>query len=792
MVESKDIRLQNGQFMLDEKPLFILSGEIHYFRSPYKIWKTYLKKAKEAGLNTVSTYIPWRWHEYKEGKFDFTGKTKRERDLLSFLKMAESEGLYLFLRPGPVCHGEIVDDGLPGWLIDKYPQIRMKDPDGSYIGRNFISFPSPVYRKLVSIWYSEIMPVIESRQVTKGGNVIMIQLDNEISMINWITKQIDYSEAAKNGYRDFLKERYADIKNLNDHYKTKYRDFSEIEPRVYNENSFPDATYWDWADYWREYFSDYFKFLAGTARSLGIEVPLVANIAHYIDYYVYGRGICSPMTSSMFKRFPEKVNNMVMGGAYQMRRLDYENFHDVAVTSEVVKMISDKNSPVICAELQTGIMFDKPVLYPSDVDLNIFTSCANGLNGLNCYMFASGKNPHGMGGLGTYHDWQAPVSLDGSTKPHYEPIKKWGGVFKIFGSELASSKKINSVTVGFYMPYYMTEYLKGKFETDVEAKRNQLFFDGVCRLLELGGHNFKMVNIREETLENKGPLIVFSLDFMDEDTQRKIYEFIKGGGSLIIGPDIPVKDLQGGKCSYLADKLGLKPAPSSERFFTRGGDKMLSALSLKTFEKIGGNAIFRTEKGNICALSQKHGKGTVIAYSFGLTHIYDYHIDVMDIFLKDAGVNPLIESTNRKIQTALRKGAGAAFLFVANYHQLDEEVSLCVKDIKGKEIKIPEKGSFIIPSRTCRILPLGFPVTENIRIIKTTTQILDVIREKKHVKLKLGVTPCANEEICLEIKNFKYMLIDGKKAKPFRKCGYYFCAVKSETPSIIVELSIGS
>ena len=150
MNKSESIYLEDGKFMLNGKPLLSYSGEIHYFRVPYKMWRTYLRKAKEAGLNAVSTYIPWRWHEYEQCKFDFTGKSKKERNLKAFLKMAKDEGLYLFLRVGPICHGEICDDGLPGWLIDNYPQIKMKNPEGSYIDRSFISFLNPTYRSITS------------------------------------------------------------------------------------------------------------------------------------------------------------------------------------------------------------------------------------------------------------------------------------------------------------------------------------------------------------------------------------------------------------------------------------------------------------------------------------------------------------------------------------------------------------------------------------------------------------------------------------------------------------------
>ena len=520
-MKEKEIFLENNSFVLKGKPFFFYGGEINYFRIPFNKWRTHIKKARQANLNSISTYIPWRWHEYRQGKFDFTGSTIKERNLLAFLKMAQEEGLYLFLRAGPICHAEVIDDGLPAWLVDNYPQIRLRKPDGSFMGKSAISFYHPTYQNFVRKWYENIIPIIASRQVTRGGNVILVQLDNEIGMLNWLSKQPDYSRKTKSLYQDFLKKKYLNIEKLNKAHHSHFRCFSKITLPMPSYDGQPDLRYWDWASFWREFYAGYYDFFARTARSLGIEVPLVANIAQFMDFDVYGRGLSSPMTSSMFRNFPLKVDNLIMGGAYQMRRLDYENFHDVAITTEIVKMISGKDSPAMCVELQSGIMFDKPLLYPSDVELNLFTSCAHGLNGLNCYMFSSGKNFPGMGWLGTSHNWQAPIALDGSKRPHYNSAKKWGRIFKIFNRELASSKKEVDITVGFYKPYYMTEYLKGNFARKIEFQRNKLFFDGICRLLELCGYNFDMVDIQSASLRDKKNLIVFCLDFMDRDTQEK-------------------------------------------------------------------------------------------------------------------------------------------------------------------------------------------------------------------------------------------------------------------------------
>ena len=56
-------------FMLDDKPMRIISGAIHYFRVPREYWEYRLLKLKACGFNTVETYIAWNAHQPTENEF---------------------------------------------------------------------------------------------------------------------------------------------------------------------------------------------------------------------------------------------------------------------------------------------------------------------------------------------------------------------------------------------------------------------------------------------------------------------------------------------------------------------------------------------------------------------------------------------------------------------------------------------------------------------------------------------------------------------------------------------------
>lgn len=148
-------------FYLNGKPFQIISGSIHYFRIVPEYWRDRLEKLKSLGMNTVETYIPWNMHEPEKGKFVFEGMC----DVVKFVKTAEELGLYVILRPSPYICAEWEFGGLPGWLLSgEGMRLRVSDP---------------VFLGHVRDYYKVLLPVIKPLQITEGGNVILMQIENE-------------------------------------------------------------------------------------------------------------------------------------------------------------------------------------------------------------------------------------------------------------------------------------------------------------------------------------------------------------------------------------------------------------------------------------------------------------------------------------------------------------------------------------------------------------------------------------------------------------------------------------
>ena len=113
------------RFYLDEAPLRIISGSIHYFRVVPAYWRDRLEKLKALGCNTVETYIPWNLHEPRKGEFRFDGIA----DVARFIRLAQELGLYVILRPSPYICAEWEWGGLPSWLLaEDGTHVRTSDP----------------------------------------------------------------------------------------------------------------------------------------------------------------------------------------------------------------------------------------------------------------------------------------------------------------------------------------------------------------------------------------------------------------------------------------------------------------------------------------------------------------------------------------------------------------------------------------------------------------------------------------------------------------------------------------
>jgi len=151
----------NGTFLLNGKPFVVKAAEVHYPRIPRPYWEHRIKMCKALGMNAVCIYIFWNIHEQREGEFDFTGNS----DVAAFCRLAQKNGMYVIVRPGPYVCAEWEMGGLPWWQLKK-KDIRLRERD-------------PYFMERVKIFEEKVGEQLAPLTIQNGGPIIMVQVENE-------------------------------------------------------------------------------------------------------------------------------------------------------------------------------------------------------------------------------------------------------------------------------------------------------------------------------------------------------------------------------------------------------------------------------------------------------------------------------------------------------------------------------------------------------------------------------------------------------------------------------------
>ena len=156
-----DFTVGNKTFLLNGEPFVVKAAEVHYPRIPRPYWEHRIKMCKALGMNTLCIYVFWNIHEQREGQFDFTDNN----DVAEFCRLAQKNGMYVIVRPGPYVCAEWEMGGLPWWLLKK-KDIRLRERD-------------PYFLERVKIFEQKVGEQLAPLTIQNGGPIIMVQVENE-------------------------------------------------------------------------------------------------------------------------------------------------------------------------------------------------------------------------------------------------------------------------------------------------------------------------------------------------------------------------------------------------------------------------------------------------------------------------------------------------------------------------------------------------------------------------------------------------------------------------------------
>jgi beta-galactosidase len=178
--QNQSFEIKDGQFLVNGKSIQIHSGEMHYARIPKEYWSHRLKMIKAMGLNTVATYVFWNYHTPTPGVWDFKTGNK---NLAEFIQAAQKEGLYVILRPGPYACAEWEFGGYPWWLQQNKDLV--------------IRANNKAFLDSCRVYINKLAEHVKHLQISKGGPIIMVQVENEFGSYVAQRKDIPLDEHKK-------------------------------------------------------------------------------------------------------------------------------------------------------------------------------------------------------------------------------------------------------------------------------------------------------------------------------------------------------------------------------------------------------------------------------------------------------------------------------------------------------------------------------------------------------------------------------------------------------------------
>ncbi|HOU14802.1 MAG TPA: beta-galactosidase [Anaerolineae bacterium] len=689
-------RAAEGLFWIDDRPILLQAGEFHYFRTPADQWPHRLGLLKAAGFNAVASYIPWLWHQPSPDAPDFDGRTHPLRNLAGFLDLAHALGLYVIARSGPYIMAETINEGIPPWVFERYPQAAFVDQHGQ--AQNLASYLHPDFRRCATAWYEAVFSVLAPRQITRGGPIVLVQLDNEMGMMQWVRNIFDLNPDTLTRFAAYLHQTCGDA--LHEPYPFDVLPEALCEQLTLPHTPFATRLVADYRRFYRRYLRDYAAFLLDTARAYGLEVPPVINI------HGFGNG---------GKTFPiglsQLVEVMALDGVISATDvyplfIGESNIHHILLVNAMTAALQNPQQPLFSIEFQAGGNQDFGNGQTSLYDLHTRLSLACGMRAFNHYLFCDGENDPLLSPV-KRHDWGHPVRKDGTVRRHYHRYPRLSRVLAAYGDALTRARPETVTTIGFRLDDFMTEVNLPATQaaTDILThQREVILFDFIARGLTLTHRPFAALDLCRAALDvPHHPWLWVMLDQTCEAAiQRKLVDYVASGGKLVIVGRLPREDENGQLCTLLRDALGVTAVNSDPSFTSR----LITAFDhsdvpVSFVETYAGNfdAVWATCEGAPVGITQRLGQGTVMLLGAALAANTLDDLDIVDQIALRMGCVPLFTLSDWA-DVYLSRGERGSFLFINNYQDDPIETTVAYRGdllFSGHPLRLPARQGLILP-----------------------------------------------------------------------------------------------
>lgn len=731
--------VKEGQFWLNGQPQFIHAAEFHYFRTPADQWAQRLGLLRDAGFNTVAAYIPWLWHQPAPEVSDVDGHTHPMRDLAGFLDLAASMDFHLIARPGPYIMAETINEGIPPWVFSQHPEVAFVGQDGQ--PQNVVSYLHPAFLRCVERWYEAVFAVLTLRQVTHGGRIVMIQLDNEMGMIQWVRNLVDTNPDTVARFAAYLRATYGE--GLAARYPADDLAGFLRDQIVRPEPPYGAAVLEDYRRFYRVYLRDYLARLWELARAQGMDVPPVLNI-HGFTNTAGGRTF--PIGLSQLIDAME-IEGMVSATDVYPLHVDEGNIHELLMVNAMTRALHNPQQPLFSIEFQSGGNQDFSGVQSSFYDLHSRLSISVGMRAINHYLFFAGENDPILSPV-KRHDWGPPVRKDGTVRRHYARYGKLSRTLRAYGEALVRARPQTVTTIGFVLDDFMTEVhnpLTRPADDAVTHQRQVILFDFLARGLALTHRPFEAVELARARLDvARTPVLWVMVDKRCEAAvQQKLVDYARQGGKLVLVGRLPDQTFDHAPCTILRDALGIEAVHSDPPFTAaeiaafEHRDVPVSFVETYAgdFDEVFATAADGRTVGFVRCIDQ----GLVMVFGAALPANTLEDLDILSQMANRVHVAPAFTMTEWA-DVRLSQGDAGSFLFVANY--VDDPIETRICSVEG-----PLFGgqALTLPARRGAILPLNWQARPGVLIHSLTSEVIDVVEDGSRLMFRIDPAPFTAE-----------------------------------------------
>jgi beta-galactosidase len=623
---------------------------------------------------------------------------------------------------------ETINEGIPPWLFERYPQAAFIAQDGQ--AQALCSYLHPDFLACAERWYQAVFEVLTPRQVTQGGKIIMVQLDNEMGMLQWVRNLIDLNPDTLRRFAAFAAVQPG-ADGARRYPAEPLADFLAEQIRQ------PQAPYGgqviaDYRRFYRQYLRDYALHLLNCARANGLEVPPVANV------HGFGNGGKTfPIGLSQLVEVME-IDGMVSATDVYPLHIGEGNFHQLVLVNEMTKALQIRDQALFSIEFQAGGNLDFGGSQSSLYDLHSRLCIACGMRAINHYLFFDGENHPALSPV-KRHNWGHPVRKDGSVRRHYKRYAELSRVLRTYGDALIRAQPRTVTSVGFLLDHFMTEVNNALTRpmTDVLThQREVVLFDFIARGLALTHRPFRAVEVSRAVLDVQTmPHLWLMMDKQcDAATQQKLVDYVRQGGRLALIGRMCEQTFDQVPCRILADAIGLDRITSDAAFsgaqMTAFGYQDVPVSFMECYHGTFDEILARSAAGDVVGFSRRIGAGEVLVLGAALRANTLEDLDILHRMANRLGC-PALFSLTEWADVRLCDGEAGSFLFVNNYQ--DDPVELVIASAGAP---FCAGHTITLPARRGAILPLEWQALPGVLIHYLTAEVVDLRQEGGRVVIQ--------------------------------------------------------